>query len=124
MNTIQIDEYLRFGYFRAHYQAMAEEVERILDIKLKEEGIQFKLSARAKSKKNLREKLKVRYEEKHYETFEDIKKDVVDLAGVRIILYMPTKEDNARVKKVVQEEWGHEVKAVNHPPRSRVIEGR
>jgi ppGpp synthetase/RelA/SpoT-type nucleotidyltranferase len=96
---------------------MANEVVKILRARLKGSSVQFRLSARAKSKKNLREKLVLRWEERpgRYVEIDDIKKDVVDLAGVRIILYMPTPEDNALVEKAIREEWGQDVVAVPHP---------
>ncbi|KAF2731813.1 hypothetical protein EJ04DRAFT_514291 [Polyplosphaeria fusca] len=122
-----VDNFLKQAFARSHYKAMAEEVQGILDKKLKEAGIQFKLSARAKDRQSLREKLIMRCREmdsvekgKCYKDFQQIKKEIVDLAGVRIILYMPTKEDNLRVKHIIQKEWGQEVKAKRHPPQ-RVI---
>jgi len=97
---------------------MAEEVEYILKDKLKEGGVeQFKLSSRAKDRQSLREKLIVRHHDKgrNYQDFDEIKKDVVDLAGVRIVLYMPTKEVHKKVKNVIQTLWGKDVEARRHP---------
>lgn len=76
--------------------------------------------------KSLREKLMMRYAEtgRDYENFAHIKRDIVDLAGVRIILYMPTKEENLKVKQMIQQEWGQDVKAKRHPPRRDPFPGK
>lgn len=117
--TFQIDKFLRHGYSREQYKAIAKRAESILKEKLKDGGVyQFKLSARAKDKQSLKEKLIIRYrdEGKDYKDDVDIKKDIVDLAGVRIILYMPTKEEYERVRDVIMKEWGEGVKPKKHPP--------
>jgi ppGpp synthetase/RelA/SpoT-type nucleotidyltranferase len=104
-------------YTPIHYESMARRASQILEEKLYQGGVQqFKISDRAKDKKSLKEKLIVRHEEKNYQDADDIKKDVIDLAGVRIILYMPTKEEYRKVKNVIQEEWGKEIKPKHHPP--------
>ncbi|KAJ4302657.1 hypothetical protein N0V90_001546 [Kalmusia sp. IMI 367209] len=104
-----IQEYLETGYHIAHYEAMAKMVEEKLKNRLEEGGVvKCKLSRRAKDFNSLREKLIIRNRgrKEDYKNFQEIKKDIVDLAGVRIILYMPTQEDNRKVKEVIQKEWG------------------
>ncbi|KAL1595287.1 hypothetical protein SLS60_009977 [Paraconiothyrium brasiliense] len=98
---------------------MAKLVEEKLSSLLKEAGVtKFKLSRRAKDPKSLREKLIIRSQgrKEAYKDFQEIKKDIVDLAGVRIILYMPTQEDNHKVKEVIQKEWGQDIVPRIHPP--------
>lgn len=94
---------------------MAQVIEQFLEGELRQGGVdQFKLSARAKDRNSLRKKLVYRNTEKQYKEFDDIKKDIVDLAGVRIILYMPSDEE--KVQKVIQNIWGKKVVPRKHPP--------
>ncbi|KAH8707577.1 hypothetical protein GQ44DRAFT_816387 [Phaeosphaeriaceae sp. PMI808] len=111
-----IDRFIMREYSVEHYKWMAVHVQQILQEKLDEGGVkQFKLSSRAKDKKSLKEKLVVRNQQKLYKDGDDIRNDVVDLAGVRVILYMPTKEEYNKVEKVIQEIWGKEIKPKTHP---------
>ena len=100
---------------------MAKDVAETLEERLRGCGVLFKLSARAKDKKSLKQKLimRIHNEGKVYNTPEDIEKDVVDLAGVRVILYMPTSIDNARVRDVIRKEWGSDIEEKTHPPPRR-----
>lgn len=112
-----VKKFVEKEYFFEHYEGMAQCVEGILEEKLNLGGVkQFKLSSRAKDKESLKEKLIVRYEEKQYKDADDIRRDIIDLAGVRIILYMPTAEEYEKVKKVIQEIWGREIQPKTHPP--------
>lgn len=57
-------------------------------------------------RKSLYEKLCMRHEQKPYETIEDIRKDIIDLAGVRIILYMPSQDQRDKVREAINSIWG------------------
>lgn len=111
----QIDKYLKSVHPQYHYVGMSKRVEEVLEEELKKAGVQqFKLSARAKDKGSLKKKLMYRNETKKYKEYDDIKKDIADLAGVRVILYMPSDEE--KVKEVVQKIWGKKVIPKKHPP--------
>lgn len=99
---------------------MAKLVEERLKVLLEAAGVaKYKLSRRAKDPRSLGEKLIIRNlaRDKQYSSIEEIKRDIVDLAGVRIILYMPTQEDNQKVEEVIQKEWGSDVIPKMHPPQ-------
>ncbi|KAI0813573.1 hypothetical protein GGR55DRAFT_634977 [Xylaria sp. FL0064] len=55
-------------------------------------GIPAIVTSRAKRPDRLAEKLRHRDLEKRYQTHQDIRKDLVDLSGVRIALYFPSQE--------------------------------
>jgi ppGpp synthetase/RelA/SpoT-type nucleotidyltranferase len=95
---------------------MAKLVEEKLKVLLDEAGVKCKLSRRVKHPKSLQEKLvdRNRRRKEGYKDFQEIKRDIADLAGVRIILYMPTKEDYTKVKELVQKEWGPGIASIPH----------
>jgi ppGpp synthetase/RelA/SpoT-type nucleotidyltranferase len=76
-----------------YYKEAADIAREKLENALQAEGIRAQVTCRAKSPKRLRKKLYRRYPEKHYKTFRDIYKDIVDLAGVRVALYLPADRD-------------------------------
>lgn len=121
----QIVDFLESEYSTAHYEAMAKMVEENLRTRLEAGGVtKFKLSRRAKNHESLKEKLIIRNRNRKidYQSFQEIKKDIVDLAGVRVILYMPTQEDNHKVKEVIQKEWGKDIMPRIHPPPRNIAE--
>ena len=82
------------------YEEVATTVQEKLDQALQDAGIKAVVSSRAKSPERLRKKLYKRNPEKKYRTFLDIYDDIIDLAGVRVALYMPADRD--RVGKIIE----------------------
>jgi ppGpp synthetase/RelA/SpoT-type nucleotidyltranferase len=80
--------------------------------------VQAKVSYRAKKKDSLEQKLKVRNERKHYQTEEEIWDDIHDLAGVRILLYSPNREQQEKITEMIQTIWGSHVEPRPHPDLS------
>ncbi|KPM39512.1 hypothetical protein AK830_g7038 [Neonectria ditissima] len=74
------------------YVDIATEAENECRKLLEENGIRAIITSRAKAADRVATKLNNRMEEKKYESFEDIRKDLVDLAGVRVALYFPSQE--------------------------------
>jgi ppGpp synthetase/RelA/SpoT-type nucleotidyltranferase len=109
---------LKRDYSIAHYEAMAKLVEEKLDVLLHEAGVKCKLSRRVKQRDSLQDKLVDRSQRRKegYKDFQEIKRDIADLAGVRIILYMPTKEDHTKVEELIKKQWGPGVVPIPHPP--------
>ncbi|KAJ5764903.1 RelA/SpoT [Penicillium odoratum] len=98
---------------RPFYQRTAKKVEEICHDALDCEGISHRPKSRAKKTDSLREKLLERAEEgHHYQTEEDIQDDIVDLAGVRIVL--DTAVDKERVENIISRRF-QMVKTKNHP---------
>jgi ppGpp synthetase/RelA/SpoT-type nucleotidyltranferase len=75
------------------YEEVASMVADELDEALQDAGIRAIVTHRAKKPKNLRGKLVKRDQRRHYQSFRDIKDDIVDLAGVRVALYLPKDRD-------------------------------
>ncbi|PPB48049.1 hypothetical protein C4K88_16500 [Arthrobacter pityocampae] len=85
-----VNEYERqFDY----WEAAARIVQRLLEAELASSGLRAIVTSRAKSVDRLAEKLRKRNQEKHYRSTADIKKDIADLAGVRVALYFPGQMD-------------------------------
>ncbi|KAJ5642351.1 RelA/SpoT [Penicillium lividum] len=98
---------------RPFYQRTAQKVEEICHDALDCEGILHKTKSRGKKTDSLREKLLERTEEgHHYQTEDDIKDDIVDLAGARIIL--DSSVDKERVRKIISQRF-QMMKTKNHP---------
>jgi ppGpp synthetase/RelA/SpoT-type nucleotidyltranferase len=97
---------------------MAKLVEEKLEVLLDEAGVKCKLSRRVKQSKSLQDKLvdRVQRRKEGYKDFQEIKRDIADLAGVRIILYMPTKEDHTKVYELIKKQWGPGIVPIPHPP--------
>ncbi|KAH6871247.1 hypothetical protein B0T10DRAFT_541536 [Thelonectria olida] len=79
------------NYDLAFYTQVATLAEERCRKVLSESGIPAIITSRAKRPDRLLEKLKNRHKEKNYQTVDDIKKDLVDLSGVRIALYFPSQ---------------------------------
>jgi ppGpp synthetase/RelA/SpoT-type nucleotidyltranferase len=103
-------------YHLDHYEPLAACAAHLIEEALRAKGMKhWKTTSRAKTEESLTEKLVMRFEDKKYQSIEDIKKDIVDLAGVRIILYMPTEKEHEKVRDVIQSIWGKDVKPKLHP---------
>jgi ppGpp synthetase/RelA/SpoT-type nucleotidyltranferase len=116
-----VDNFLANEWFLDHYEPLAACAEHLIGEALAKQDMQpWKTTSRAKTEDSLREKLTVRYEEKKYANGDEIKRDIVDLAGVRVILYMPTEKEEEKVKNAIQSIWGRDVKPKLHPePKKR-----
>lgn len=75
------------------YQKVAQIVYGRIEDELFKRGIKAIVSSRAKKPDRLKEKLQKRNETKKYKSHDDIIKDIVDLAGVRVSLYFPSERD-------------------------------
>lgn len=85
-----VNEYERQFDF---WEASARLVHGLLETELASSGLRAIVTSRAKSVDRLAEKLRQRDHEKHYKNVDEIKKDIADLAGVRVALYFPGQMD-------------------------------
>ena len=92
-----IDEFLN-GYEQAYdyYEKVASRCQRQCETLLDSAGIRAMFTSRAKSHARLREKLYKRHAIKKYTCVDDIHRDIVDFAGVRVALYFPGDQDKVR----------------------------
>ncbi|MDG3576016.1 RelA/SpoT domain-containing protein [Rhizobium sp. YJ-22] len=100
MNADVISDFLRayareFYFYKNAANSCATLCEEILETA----GIRAIVSHRAKSIKKLADKIPSRKKAKHYASIDDVREDIVDLAGVRIALYFPG--DAKRVKELL-----------------------
>jgi ppGpp synthetase/RelA/SpoT-type nucleotidyltranferase len=105
-----------------YFESLAAEAHKLIIntmATLFQEGFEAKVEYRAKKAKSLREKLRMRYEGKQYKADEDIWRDIHDLAGVRIILYKPSKNQRMKARKILRSIWGNDVTKELPPPPSR-----
>lgn len=89
-----IDEFMEryikeYDYYNETARICAEKCE----VELERNGIRAIVTYRAKRPDRLRTKLEKRRVKKNYSSIEDIYKDIVDFAGVRIALYFPGDRD-------------------------------
>lgn len=56
----------------------------------------------------------MRHADHPYTTEDDIWNDIHDLAGVRVILYMPSEDQREKVKRIIQAIWGDHVQPKYH----------
>jgi ppGpp synthetase/RelA/SpoT-type nucleotidyltranferase len=75
------------------YEQAARVMAQMLDNALQSAGIRAMVTYRPKSPSRLEAKLRQRASTKNYSTVEDIYRDIVDLAGVRVALYFPAERD-------------------------------
>lgn len=97
-----------------HYEGLAQRANDLIKEALKEAGVQANTQFRAKSKSRLQDKLCKRYSKARYACSDDIRKDIADFAGVRVIMYVPTKDQHAKVKNVIHSIWG-KIQPILHP---------
>jgi ppGpp synthetase/RelA/SpoT-type nucleotidyltranferase len=128
-STPIIQKFLRNEYHREHWEACAKRAQSLIEKKFKnlrdanDEEIQAWVTCRAKTKKSLEEKLKMRNMErrlngvKEYETNSDILDDVKDLAGVRVVLYTPNSAQRNRVREIVKDIWAPHFEEKAHGER-------
>lgn len=83
------------------YEEVAAMAQEELDQALQDAGIRAIVTSRAKKPNRLRGKLQKRDQNRHYQSFRDIKDDIVDLAGVRVALYLP--KDREAVSGIIEE---------------------
>lgn len=72
------------------YQRLAITAKDLLEKEIYNRGIKAIVTYRTKKVDSLIEKLRRRNEKKHYQIPEDIERDIVDLAGIRVALYFPS----------------------------------
>jgi ppGpp synthetase/RelA/SpoT-type nucleotidyltranferase len=112
-----------------HYLTLAERAKDLISKELKTlkdsngQGVQAKVTCRAKMRDSLEEKLRMRNDARPhpYVTIPEIQDDIHDLAGVRIQLYTPSADEYVKVEEMIQAIWGGKVKrkpqgGFNAPP--------
>jgi ppGpp synthetase/RelA/SpoT-type nucleotidyltranferase len=77
----------------SYFTEVAEEVNDQLADALQEAGIKAVVTFRAKKPRKVKTKLLKRNQTRNYQSFQDIYNDVVDLAGVRVALYLPNDRE-------------------------------
>lgn len=113
---ILFDEFIEdFKQNLKKFSEIEKNASELIQAELKSAGIIAITSSRIKSEDRLKEKIEKRNIEKKYQTIEEIKKDIVDLVGLRVALYFPNdidKVDNlirkhfrvAEIKKFPEEQ--------------------
>jgi ppGpp synthetase/RelA/SpoT-type nucleotidyltranferase len=98
------------------YQEVAELAHEKLESALQDAGIKAVVSSRAKRPGRLQKKVVKRFPNKEYRTFRDIADDIVDLAGVRVALYMPANRE--ATARIIQKVF-NEIRPTKHFPKDR-----
>lgn len=98
------------------YTETAHQVAELLEDALTDAGIRAIVTFRAKKPRKLKGKLQKRDEKRHYQSFRDIYDDIVDLAGVRVALYLPA--DRPAVGQIIEQVFAP-VRAPKQFPRDR-----
>jgi ppGpp synthetase/RelA/SpoT-type nucleotidyltranferase len=87
-----VEQYIReYDYYEQSSRLLSRQIE----LRLQSAGIRAIVTARAKNPSRLKDKIYQRDEKrkneglKRYSSIEDIREDIVDMAGVRIALYFP-----------------------------------
>lgn len=107
-----VDEFI--SRYRKEYDFFDEAARlaaQLLEQTLQNTGIRAIVTARAKSVIKLEKKIRQRHVSKHYQSADDIYRDIVDLAGVRVALYFPGERD--QVGKIVTQLF-----LVEQPPKT------
>jgi ppGpp synthetase/RelA/SpoT-type nucleotidyltranferase len=115
-------EFVKRRYAYDHYLTLAERAKDLINKRLKtlkdsnDQGIQAKVTCRAKERDSLEEKLKMRNDArpKPYGKIKEIENDIHDLAGVRILLYTPSADEYGKVEQMLHAIWGPKVKRKPH----------
>ena len=76
-----------------HYERVARECQNQCEVLLKSAGIRALITYRAKHPTQLQEKLHKRHAKTPYASADDIDRDIVDFAGVRVALYFPGDQE-------------------------------
>jgi ppGpp synthetase/RelA/SpoT-type nucleotidyltranferase len=98
------------------YDQVAHQMRDTLDEALQEAGIRAIVTHRAKRPHKLYDKLVKRNKTRNYQSFSDIYADIVDLAGVRVALYLPA--DREAVGKIIEQLFVS-VRPAKHFPEDR-----
>lgn len=98
------------------YEEVSKHAAKELEDALQEAGIKAAVTYRAKRPRKLRQKLLKRNEKRNYQSFRDIHDDIVDLAGVRVALYLP--KDRQAVGQIIEKIFAS-VRAPKEFPRDR-----
>jgi len=96
-----------------YFTKVAEEVNDQLADALQEAGIKAAVTFRAKKPRKLKAKLLKRNQTHQYQSFQDIYNDVVDMAGVRVALYLPA--DRTAVGQIIEQCFTQMREAKNFP---------
>ncbi|WP_187270468.1 GTP pyrophosphokinase [Microbacterium wangchenii] len=102
-----------------YWDATARTVRGLLETELSSSGLRAIVTSRAKSVDRLREKVRGRNRSKRYRSVSQIRRDIADLAGVRVAMYFPGQMDEA--ERVINAALTvHEVKRFPAPSGSTV----
>lgn len=83
-----------------YYEKSAKMIADLIEASLRSEGVRAIVTSRAKNPGRLEEKTRNRALKKEYKNINDIYKDIVDLAGVRVALYFPGEID--KVGRIIE----------------------
>ncbi len=87
-----IDEFIIAYKNEYHlYKEIARLGQEILETEINNRGIKAIVSCRAKRPDRLKDKVEKRNVKKNYRDYQDVKKDIIDLAGIRVALYFPSE---------------------------------
>jgi len=102
-----------------YYQKLSQIVASKIEDQLFKRGIKAIVTHRAKRPDRLKDKLVKRNEEKQYKTVDDIFKDIVDLAGIRVSLYFPSEREiiDEIINELFQIEKKKEFPNAAHTPK-------
>jgi ppGpp synthetase/RelA/SpoT-type nucleotidyltranferase len=99
-----IEEFLTwYEANRSEYVSIAQESAERLTQALSDAGVPHKIESRAKAIERLIIKVYTRKNERKYDNIDGIIADIVDLAGVRVLVYFPS--DKERVEKFIIENF-------------------
>ncbi|KAL6233052.1 hypothetical protein BDW75DRAFT_242376 [Aspergillus navahoensis] len=99
-----IDQFLAwYKENQGGYVSIAHESAGRLTQALNDAGVPHKVDYRAKAIERLKIKVSERKDDRKYANVDDIVTDIVDLAGVRVLVYFPS--DKARVEKLITDNF-------------------
>ncbi|KAL5043631.1 hypothetical protein BDW71DRAFT_216224 [Aspergillus fruticulosus] len=88
---------------RSGYVSVAQKSAERLTQALDDAGVPHKVEYRAKAIERLKLKVDERKDDREYGNVDDIVRDIVDLAGVRVLVYFPSDKD--RAEKLITENF-------------------
>jgi len=83
-----------------YYEKSAKMVADLIEANLRSVGVRAIVTSRAKNPSRLEDKTRNRAKKIEYQSIDDIYKDIVDLAGVRVALYFPGEME--KVGKIIE----------------------
>jgi ppGpp synthetase/RelA/SpoT-type nucleotidyltranferase len=90
-----IDDFLsRYERENDYYEGAARLCAQLCETGLAQAGIRAMITFRAKRYERLEQKIQQRNKKNPYRHVEEIYRDIIDLAGVRIALYFPGDQEN------------------------------